>query len=286
MTNGPLNYYGGPVMTTTNTTKVTNYIVLWNSGHLQNGAVSAYSAKYKSLAQQWFKDQPQSPLYSNNNQYYQNIGGVTTYIQNYTTAPKTIIDKDPYPAGQCTHPHTGTNCITDANIEAELASLKTSLGLPTGLTSEYFVMTGPGEGSCFDAACNTPSYTKYCAYHSYFSPSGANMIYADMPYPTDPGGWNCYDPPVGQTFPSGDVNADANVNLISHEQQESVTDPLINAWLDTAGNEIGDVCAWQFGSTFASGGDLQINGHPYSTQPEGDNHNLAAGGTGCVYAGP
>jgi hypothetical protein len=127
-------------------------------------------------------------------------------------------------------------------------------------------------------------------YHTYTttSPSSStDLVYANMPYPTDPGGSNCYAG-GGQTFPSGDTNADANVNVMSHEQYESVTDPLLNAWHDSTGlgGEIGDVCAWQFGATYPSGGDLQINGHPYDTQSEGDNHNLALGGTGCVYAGP
>jgi hypothetical protein len=288
MNNGPLLYNGGPVIVSTAANKVTNYLVWWNPGHLQNGAATSYSAKYKSLAQQWIKDQPQSPVYSNNDQYYQVVGGTTTYIQDYVSAPKVITDKDPFPVGQCNHFHTGTNCITDANIQAELQHLKTTKALPANLNTEYFVMTPAGEGSCFDSGCGYPSYGYYCAYHTYFTPSGGGaMIYATMPYPTDPGGSNCYGV-AGQTYPNGDVNADANINLMSHEQMESVTDPLLNAWKDQTGNggEIGDVCAWQFGPNFPSGGDLQISGHPYSVQQEGDNHNLAAGGTGCVMAGP
>ena len=35
---------------------------------------------------------------------------------------------------------------------------------------------------------------------------------------------------------------------MSHELEESVTDPLGNAWYDAAGYENGDKCAWTFGT--------------------------------------
>ena len=287
MLNGPLVYKGGPVMQS----GVTNTIILWNPGHLQNGATTGYSAKYSSLAMRWFADQPASPLYANLNQYYQLIGGKGSFIQRDNKAPKLFRDTRKFPTGQCTNPDTGVNCITDANLVAEVRHFVVANNLPSGLKYEYFVLTPNGEGSCFDSTCQYPSYTRYCAYHSYApraAGSTSEIIYADMPYPTDPGGHNCYYAPgtYSQTSPSGDVEADANINLMSHEQYESVTDPLINAWTDSTGSEIGDVCAWQFGDVFPSGGDLQINGHPYDTQSEGDNHNLALGGTGCVFAGP
>jgi hypothetical protein len=283
MTAGPLTYADGPVMVS----GVHNYVVLWDPGTLQNGAATGYSAKYASLAMQWFKDQPQSPLYANANQYYQVVGTKKSYIIANTAAPKLLTDTNPFPTGQCTHPTTGTNCITDANLTAELTAFLTAHALKGGLNNEYFVLTPYGEGSCFEAACAHPSYTYYCAYHSDTVLATKPLIYANMPYPTDPSGPSCFGG-AGQTFPSGDVNADALVNVMSHEQYESVTDPEpLSGWADAALNEIGDVCAWQFGPTFASGGDLQINGHPYSTQSEGDNHNLVdEGGTGCVYAGP
>jgi hypothetical protein len=291
MTHGPLLYHGGPVMRT----GVTNTIILWKPAHLQNGAATGYSAKYSSLAQQWFTDQPASPLYANNNQYYQG-SSPKLYIQANNLLPGAIItDTDPFPTGQCTHPHTGVNCITNANIITELRHLVAVDHLTGGVNHEYFVLTSSGEGSCFGSSCpGGASYVNYCAYHTYTTTTvggTTDLVYANMPYPTDPGGSNCYYP-IGstahQTYPSGDTNADANVNLLSHEQYESVTDPLITGWYDMTGTagEIGDVCAWQFGGTYPSGGDIQINGHPYDTQSEGDNHNLALGGTGCTYAGP
>ncbi len=42
--------------------------------------------------------------------------------------------------------------------------------------------------------------------------------------------------------------ADSEINVTSHENIEAITDPLGNAWYDPSGNEIGDKCAWNFGS--------------------------------------
>ena len=56
---------------------------------------------------------------------------------------------------------------------------------------------------------------------------------------------------------------------------EVATDPLVNAWIDPAGAEIGDKCAWNFG------GIATFNGHPYFVQKEWDNAI-----NGCVMAGP
>jgi len=35
--------------------------------------------------------------------------------------------------------------------------------------------------------------------------------------------------------------------LVTHELEESVTDPDGNAWYDLNGNENGDLCVWTFG---------------------------------------
>jgi len=77
------------------------------------------------------------------------------------------------------------------------------------------------------------------------------------------------------------VNADAAINVTSHEQIEAVTDPVINAWLDGIGYEIGDECAWNFGPTLPSGGDVLLNGHPYGVQKEASNKSAD-----CVLRGP
>jgi hypothetical protein len=71
---------------------------------------------------------------------------------------------------------------------------------------------------------------------------------------TDAGG-NCGENSVN----SGSGGVLDGVSIVEgHELAESITDPLLNAWFDAGGNEIGDKCAWTslanvttYGGTFA-----------------------------------
>ncbi len=76
--------------------------------------------------------------------------------------------------------------------------------------------------------------------------------------------------------------ADTTINTISHEHNESITDPLGTAWLANDGNENGDLCAYGFGN--ALGGtegvdafNQQINGDNYDLQQEWSNAD-----NGCI----
>ena len=55
----------------------------------------------------------------------------------------------------------------------------------------------------------------------------------------------------------------------------------MNAWLDSSGQEIGDKCAWSFGTTNTDGSNVNWNGNPYLVQQEWDNAQ-----SGCVLTGP
>ena len=200
------------------------------------------------------------------------------------------MDTTAFPVGHCTNGATGSNCVTDADIRATVLRNLASHGIAAGLDKMFFVYTPAGEGSCFNAACSTgnQSYVDFCAYYS-FTGAGNNVIYANQPWPTRPasaGRPNCYIAPGGaQTFPNGNTNADASISVSSHEQNEAISDPLVNfqsAWYDAAGYENGDECACQFGAnTAVGGGNTNVNGHPYEVQMEGSNqaHN-------CVISGP
>jgi hypothetical protein len=72
---------------------------------------------------------------------------------------------------------------------------------------------------------------------------------------------------------------------MSHEIMEAATDPLGNAWFDSSGNEIGDLCGFNFGpNTWGSGagaGNQMWNGLIFELQQQYDNH-----AAGCVQVGP
>ena len=83
--------------------------------------------------------------------------------------------------------------------------------------------------------------------------------------------------------PNGD-DADATINVVSHEHNEAITDPQLNAWYDNSGAEIGDKCAWNFGVSLgrtAFGNYNQIIGTgKYYVQQEWSNAHR-----GCVLRG-
>ena len=59
--------------------------------------------------------------------------------------------------------------------------------------------------------------------------------------------------------PNNTTGADAMASVISHELEESVTDPNLNAWYDSAGNENADKCAWTFGTTYTTPNGAKAN---------------------------
>jgi serine protease len=80
--------------------------------------------------------------------------------------------------------------------------------------------------------------SRYCAYHSTTSASGATISWTNLPYITDAGA-SC-----GANF--NGLGAKAGITIVSgHESAESITDPLPSSgWVDSSGEENGDKCAW------------------------------------------
>jgi hypothetical protein len=99
-----------------------------------------------------------------------------------------------------------------------------------------------------NASC---AYVQYCGYHGAFSLNGQPVIYANIPYgnPTVCAGT--------QTFPN-DPPGDVAANITSHDIMESTTDPLLNAWFDSSGNEIGDICLFNYGTNTWDGGQSDV----------------------------
>lgn len=270
-----LTYQGGPIMTGDSL-----YAIFWIPTTLQNGNPTSLSTKYQSVAKQFLNDYPYHGIANNSTQYYSTTSGKKYFVGKGGLAGS-YIDTNPYPATGCSDTVTPANCITDAQLQAEVARVMTLNGWSGGLNKMFLVFTSKGEGSCFDSTSSSCAYTQYCAYHSYFGSSATPTIYANQPY-ADPN--YCYAPGNGQKDPSGDIASDANVNVASHEITEANTDPELNAWWDTAnGEEIGDLCAWSFGTNGWDGGlaNEMWNGHFYDLQLEYDNHSAS-----CVQLGP
>jgi hypothetical protein len=77
----------------------------------------------------------------------------------------------------------------------------------------------------------------FCAWHSYTTDPYGNLVaFTNMPYVLDAGG-GC-----GAYSVQGALDGFSIVE--GHEFAETQTDPLLNAWYDSAGYENGDKCAW------------------------------------------
>ena len=261
---GQLVYHGGPVEHTNKT-----YAIYWvPAGYtMQSG--------YSSLINQFFGDVAADSgkttnVYSTGTQYYDGSGNVqysSSFGGSYT-------DTSPLPASGCSDSDTSV-CLTDAQEQAEIKKDVAAAGWTAGPTTEFFLFTAKGIGSCISSSeC---AFTYYCAYHSSSGSGSSVLLYANMPY-ADTVPSACDE---GQ-HPNGN-DADATLNVTSHEHNETITDLLGNAWYDRAGYEDGDKCAWIFGPVQGANGaeyNQTINGHHYFLQEEYSNRDR-----GCVQTG-
>jgi hypothetical protein len=102
---------------------------------------------------------------------------------------------------------------------------------------------------------NFPSKANYCAWHGAGSVNrGAQFAVAYQPYLGTTAG--CSARILAGYQPKTNIAVDAVANVASHEIYETVTDPLLNAWFDSAGLEIGDKCAWM-SATLVAGYSVQ-----------------------------
>jgi len=258
---GDLTYHGGSVMRTNQT-----YTIYWApSGY-------SYPSGYESLINKYFADVAHDSggnqnVYGVLNQYYDGSG----HIAYNSTFAGTVDDTTAYPPSGCTDGNGTTECLTDAQLQAEIQSVVAAEGWPTNGTAQYFVMTPPNVGSCFDGTSSECSYSTYCAYHGSFTVGSGEEIYANMPY-AHVSGCTTAESPNGNA-------ADDTINVISHEHSEAITDPNLDAWYDSVGYEVGDKCAWDFGSPLGGGAGAEynevINGDHYYLQREYDNGSHA-----------
>lgn len=242
-----LLYHGGAVMGRT----AHAYAIFWEP------TGSFVSPTYNSLITRYFHDIGGSQLYHNDTQYHDGGG---SFASNAVFSG-IFVDKAPYPS----------NSLSDAQVQAEVAHAKAVKGWATSIHNIFFVFTAKNESICINPS--TCSFTTFCGYHGF---SGTGTIYAAMPY-TGTNLAACGAP----VSPNHDIDADSTINIVSHEQNEAATDPLLNAWFDSSGNEIGDKCNFVFGPTLPGGGDVVFNGHPYIVQKEWDNLKNR-----CTLAGP
>ena len=154
--------------------------------------------------------------------------------------------------------HAVPSAPSDAQIQAEASAAATHFGTGTSANVEIVVATPSGH--------STPGFgSRWCAYHGKVG-ARPNVTYTDLPYITD-AGTNC-----GRGSVNGGAGLLDGVSIVEgHELAETITDPLLNAWIDAGGNEIGDKCAWY------QLGNVTLNGNRFAMQPLWSN-----AANGCV----
>jgi hypothetical protein len=261
---GGISYQGGPVLHANRT-----HLIFWAPA---NRPTLRFGNGYEAVVTRFLADVARAS-HSTSNAYgitgqYRDAGGPAQYASTYGGA---AVDRDPVPASGCTEPPppigpTGwVTCLTDAQLQQELARFVAHRDLAVGPNDIYFLLTPDGFGSC---AASGPSNCAlggsdggYCGYHSF---TERGLMYAVIPYNAVPGHCQSRNPrPNAST-------ADPALSTISHEQAEMITDPYGDGWVNTNGAEIGDLCITAFGSALGGNGASQwnesIDGHHYWLQ--------------------
>jgi hypothetical protein len=203
-------------------------------------------------------------VYSTESQYYDTLGWLT-YSSSFGAS---AVDTNAFPANSCYDPYTAV-CLSDTQVRSEVQKIMSAKGWRASPTTLFFMFTPRNVGSCIGSAC---SFVNFCGYHSWYGSGTSVLLYANMPYSS----WVPAACDAGQ-HPNGD-DADAMLNVASHEHREAITDPQGNAWYDASGYESSDKCEWTFGTPSGSEGaeyNQTINGVNYYLQQEWSNDGAA-----------
>jgi hypothetical protein len=148
---------------------------------------------------------------------------------------------------------------TDAQIQSEALAAVRHFGLGTSVNIQIVVATPTGHSTSGFGVSGG-----FCAYHGTIA-ADPNVTYTNLPYMTDAGS------ACGANLVNGPL--DGVSILEGHELAESITDPLLNAWRDASGKEIGDKCEW------TNLGDITTTLGKFAVQPLWSN-----AANGCVLA--
>lgn len=225
-----ISYHGGPLITSG-----PNVYVIWYGWQ---GSYADSTAQ--SIVTGFVSSEGGSPYFNINTTYY---NGSNVHVTNKVTYKGSTTDTS-YSLGKS---------LTDANIQTIVANHISAFGYdPNGV---YFVLTSA------DVNETSGFCTQYCGWHTHGTISGNDVKYAFVGNPA-----RCLSSCADQTTsPNNDAGGDGMVSIVAHELEEATTDPDLNAWYDTRGEENADKCAWTFGTE--------------STASNGSKYNMTLGST-------
>jgi hypothetical protein len=217
-------YHGGPLL---NSNIGTNVYYIWYGNWSGNTAVNILTDLANNVGG--------SPYFNINTTYYDGSNVKVTNRVNYLQSTT-----DSYSHG---------TSMSDAQIQQVVSDAVTSGRLPKDANAVYFVLTSA------DVTASSGFCTQYCGWHSHGTIGGSDIKYAFIGNPD-----RCPSACEAQTTsPNGNAGADGMASVLSHELEEAVTDPDLNAWYDRRGAENADKCAWTFGTEYTVSNGSKAN---------------------------
>jgi hypothetical protein len=230
-TNNGIGYGGGPVMASG-----VNVYLIWYGNWANNSATT--------IIPDWASNIGESPYFNINTSYSDSSGNFVKNVVSYAGATS-----DAYSRG---------GSLNDGDIQTIVAGAINGGKLPVDPKGVYFVLTSTDVQK--DGFC-----TQYCGWHTYANIAGAKIKYSFVGN-ADKCGGSCGG--LGTT-PNGNAGVDDMISVMTHELEETATDPELNAWGDANG-ENADKCAWNFGAqyTTSNGGkaNMKLGGRDYLIQ--------------------
>ena len=247
--NGAMVFHGGAVMTA----PLKVYVIWYGEWSHRAGRQAIIRDFVSNLA---------SPYYSIN----------STYPDRDGNRPANSVTL----AGEYTdHYSVGRKRITDDQIDGIVGAALKAGRFPSDPEAVYLVITSKD--------VDKPGFlTQYCGWHSFDTIGSVPIKFAFI---GDPSGPNLKACAPQTSSPNKDAAADAMASVIAHEIDETVSDPQLDGWYAASGEENGDRCAWQYGTTYAAGkarANLHLGRRDFYIQTNW--LNTAKGG--CVLAGP
>ena len=221
--NNGIAYHGGPLILGT-----TNAYYIWYGNWNGNTATTILTDLASNIGG--------SPYFNINTTYY---NGSNVHVSNSV-----------HYAGSTTDSYSQGTALSDSGVQAVVSSAIGAGRLPKDTNAVYFVLTSA------DVNETSGFCTQYCGWHTHGAIGGSDIKYAFIGNPD-----RCPSACAAQTIgPNGNAGADGMASIISHELEEAVTDPDLNAWYDRRGQENADKCAWTFGTTYtvANGSDANM----------------------------
>jgi hypothetical protein len=251
----PITYHNGPVMST-----LSQIVVIWYGNWGQGTGTDSMAGQTLIRDALFGLAAPPATIPTATTDYAGVTTGSTTVVGSYTQTGGTpvthISSTNIFDVTQTVAANYGGYVLTDASVQALVSDVAKRLGPDPNAI--YLVL------SSSDVSESSGFLTAYCGWHTYSTVGATTVKYGFIGNPNK--NLAACNVNTAGASPNGNPAVDAMISVIAHELEETVTDPLLNAWYNRQQNENGDMCAWTFGSKpqVVKSADPTTNGSYYN----------------------